>query len=68
MTEWIKRLQGYVKIRVWGFAPQRFINLCSNKGVIQWNIAKQEDINTKRDCPSFFSEIKKERLFLQAFF
>ena len=46
MTEWIKRLQGYVKIRVWGFAPQRFINLCSNKGVLLWNIEKQDDIYT----------------------
>ena len=46
MTEWIKRLQGYVKIRVWGFAPQRFINLCSNKGILLWNIEKQEDVYT----------------------
>ena len=37
MTEWVKRLQGYVKIRVWGFAPQRFINLCSNKGILLWH-------------------------------
>lgn len=46
MTEWIKRLQGYVKIRVWGFAPQRFINLCSKKGILLWNIEKQEDVYT----------------------
>ncbi len=46
MTEWIKRLQGYVKIRVWGFAPQRFINLCSNKGVLLWNIEKQDAVYT----------------------
>ena len=46
MTEWIKRLQGYVKIRVWGFAPQRFINLCSNKGVLLWNIEKQDEVYT----------------------
>ena len=46
MTEWVKRLQGYVKIRVWGFAPQRFINLCSNKGILLWNIEKQEDVYT----------------------
>ena len=45
MTEWVKRLQGYVKIRVWGFAPQRFINLCSNKGILLWNIEKQEDVH-----------------------
>ena len=46
MTEWIKRMQGYVKIRVWGFAPQRFINLCSNKGILLWKIEKQEDVYT----------------------
>ena len=46
MTEWIRRLQGYVKIRVWGFAPQRFINLCSNKGVLLWNIEKQDAVYT----------------------
>lgn len=46
MTEWIKRLQGYVKIRVWGFAPERFINLCSNKGLLLWDIEKQENIYT----------------------
>ena len=46
MTEWIKRLQGYVKIRVWGFAPERFINLCSNKGILLWEIEKQEDVYT----------------------
>ena len=44
MTEWLKRLRGYVKIRVWGFAPQRFINLCSNKGILLWNIEKQDDV------------------------
>lgn len=46
MTEWLKRLRGYVKIRVWGFAPQRFINLCSNKGILLWNIEKQDDLYT----------------------
>ena len=44
MTEWLKRLRGYVKIIVWGFAPQRFINLCSNKGILLWNIEKQDDV------------------------
>lgn len=46
MTEWIKCLQGYVRIRVWGFAPERFINLCSNKGILLWNIEKQGEIYT----------------------
>lgn len=43
MTEWVKWIRGYVKIRVWGFAPQRFINLCSNKGILLWNIEKKEE-------------------------
>ncbi len=43
MTEWVKWMRGYVKIRVWGFAPQRFINLCSNKGILLWNIEKKEE-------------------------
>lgn len=46
MTEWIKRLQGYVKIRVWGFAPERFINLCSNKNILLWEIEKRGDTYT----------------------
>lgn len=35
---------GICEIRVWGFAPQRFINLCSNKGILLWNIEKQDDV------------------------
>lgn len=46
MMEWINRFRGYVKIRVWGFAPQRFMNLCSNKGILLWNIDKQDEIYT----------------------
>lgn len=58
MTEWIKRLQGYVKIRVWGFAPQRFINLCSNKGILLWNIEKQEDVYTMCISLQSFYELR----------
>ena len=66
MTEWVKRLQGYVKIRVWGFAPQRFINLCSNKGILLWNIEKQEDVYTM--CIGLRSFYEGGLLFYNSFF
>lgn len=40
----LKFLRGYVQIKVWGFAPERFLNLCSNKGILLWDIKKEDDI------------------------
>jgi len=31
-------LRGYVKIRVSGYSPQRFMNLCCNHNILLWNI------------------------------
>jgi similar to stage IV sporulation protein len=31
---------GYLRIRVWGFSPERFMNLCSSRGILLWNIVK----------------------------
>lgn len=39
----LKFLKGYLMIRVWGFSPERFMNLCSNKNILLWNITKEED-------------------------
>ena len=44
MIEILKYLRGYLRIRVWGFAPERFMNLCSNKGILLWNIVREGDI------------------------
>lgn len=33
MLEVIRYLKGYLEIRVWGFSPERFMNLCSNHGI-----------------------------------
>ena len=33
-------LRGYVKIRVWGYSPERFINLCGNRDILLWDIAR----------------------------
>lgn len=35
----IRYLKGYVKIKVWGYSPERFMNLCTNRGIILWGMA-----------------------------
>ena len=44
MIKLLKYLRGYLRIRVWGFSPERFMNLCSNKGILLWDIEKQGDV------------------------
>ncbi len=39
----LKYLQGYVKIRLSGYAPERFLNLCSNHDILIWNLEYEED-------------------------
>ena len=39
----LKYLKGYVKIKVWGFSPERFMNLCSNRGILLWDIVREGD-------------------------
>lgn len=34
----IKFLQGYVRVRLSGYAPERFLNLCSNHDILIWNL------------------------------
>ena len=46
MIELLKYLKGYLRIRVWGFSPERFMNLCSNKGILLWDIAKDGEVYT----------------------
>lgn len=31
-------LKGYLKVRIIGYSPERFLNLCKNKGIIIWNL------------------------------
>ena len=42
MKEFFRYLQGYLKIRVWGYSPERFMNLCSNRGILLWDITRRE--------------------------
>ena len=46
MIEFLKYMRGYLRIRVWGFSPERFMNLCSNKGILLWNIEREGEAYT----------------------
>ncbi len=39
----LKYLKGYVRIKVWGFSPERFMNLCGNRDILLWDIVKDGD-------------------------
>lgn len=38
MLQVIRWWKGYLSIKVWGFSPERFMNLCSNHNILLWNI------------------------------
>ena len=31
-------LRGYVRVYLWGFSPERFMNLCNNHGIELWDV------------------------------
>ena len=37
-----KYLKGYVKIKVEGYSPERFFNLCNVHKILLWGIEKKE--------------------------
>ncbi len=43
MLTFLKLLKGYLLVQVTGYSPERFMNLCSNKNILLWNIIKQDD-------------------------
>ena len=44
MIGFLKYLKGYLRIKVWGFSPERFMNLCSNKEILLWDITRDGEI------------------------
>ena len=36
-------IQGYLRIKVWGYSPERFMNLCCNHDILLWDIEKSEN-------------------------
>lgn len=39
----LKYLQGYLRIEIQGFSPERFFNLCTSRKILLWNISKEKD-------------------------
>ena len=39
----LKYLQGYVRVRLFGYAPERFLNLCSNHNILIWNLEYHDE-------------------------
>ncbi len=44
MIRFLKYMKGYLRVRVRGFSPERFMNLCSNKGILLWDIVREGDV------------------------
>lgn len=59
MIEFIRYLKGYVLIKVWGFAPERFFNLCAGKNILLWNIRKEADAYYMCISLSGFKSLRK---------
>lgn len=47
MGNFFSFLRGYLKIKVRGYSPERFMNLCSNHGISLWGIRQWEDDSEK---------------------
>lgn len=39
----MKYIKGYVRIRLEGASPERFMNLCSNRNILLWNIKEKDN-------------------------
>lgn len=44
MIAFLKYIRGYLRIRVSGFSSERFMNLCSNRGILLWDIVREGDV------------------------
>ncbi len=51
-------LKGYVRMKIWGVSPERFLNLCSNKNILLWDICKDGDVYTMCISLSAFLQLR----------
>ena len=55
MEGFFRYLQGFLRIRVWGYSPERFMNLCGSRGIRLWDITRrEEDYVMEISLPGFF--------------
>ncbi len=43
MLRLFKYMKGYLTIKVWGYSPERFMNLCSNHNILIWDVKHYKD-------------------------
>lgn len=56
MLHWMQYIKGYVSIKVWGYSPERFFNLCGNHDILVWDIENHGDYYTmKVSIKGFFA-------------
>lgn len=58
MVALLKYIKGYVRIRVWGMSPERFMNLCSNREILLWDIEKNGEEYTMCISLKAFYQLK----------
>ncbi|MCM1126768.1 MAG: sporulation protein YqfD [Lachnospiraceae bacterium] len=58
MLQVIRYLQGFLTIKVQGFSPERFMNLCSNHHLFLWNIVNHGDYYTMNISLKNFYRLK----------
>lgn len=44
MIAFFRYIRGYVSIKVEGFSPERFMNLCGNKNILLWDIEQNGNV------------------------
>ena len=42
-TSLFRCIQGYLKVRVTGYSPERFLNLCKNKKIDVWGLEARQN-------------------------
>ena len=53
-----KFLQGYVRVRLTGYAPERFLNLCSKHNILIWNLEFKDEAYELCISVKAFRELK----------
>lgn len=58
MIQVIRYLRGYLSIKVFGFSPERFMNLCSHHNIFLWDIENHGDYYTMKISLKGFYRLK----------
>ncbi len=58
MIQIIRYLKGYLTIKVSGFSPERFMNLCSHHNIFLWDIENHKDYYTMKISVKGFYRLK----------